>query len=967
MKPFNHLEGELRSLAELTLAGLKPLSRWERRFNGAVVRALEAGGLHTRVVQRRVRDGRRIQELLFSPASVCLDLYARRFTGTAVRADPATRRLEGRLFGYPSCCVESYVAGGYRRNSLPARDQEILFHWACPQCVITPLLLPAYRRIHDRFGAGMLTRRPRVRREPNRLNQRLVASRIRSVVSVLAATGTLAVGEIPPPDPHFQLKPPSEDRDGDFLTDAEELLLDQDGAHPDEDGNGVADGIDLAWALSQALDALPEQRMETEPFVVHHPTFGLGQCAVCGEAVNMGFLEVVHPMANGFVTLPYIARHFLEHGNLSYAGNEHSGRVDAAGLRALLQHNARVHFIPEPAGTDADQDGLRDHEETIFHTLPNDPDTDGNLNQDGHDLARTFLFRLKALPHVMRPEDGPADRPFIVEHPMDGYETCPQCGQNVVMDVWDVIQPRNGAVIRLSSMAVHYLTHGGFRWAGGQLLGGAGRVDPVHLEAVLSGEGDGHQLIVPHDGDGDLLTDDEESRLGSDQVLPDEDGNGVADGIDLAKSLAAQIEALPLKPQPDGVYREDHLLRGLELCAICGETVNMGHLTVGNPVAAVYARVPYIALHYLAHGSFSFEGDAHGLDRTDVKLLRDVLAASHGSHARLHDDDTDGDGLRDGEETRFGFSANAWDSDHDGVPDGFSLARKMWERLNQLPRTPAAAIHAVDHAMRGVVTCKVCGATINMGYLEVVNRAEAAGLIVPYLALHALEWGSFDFGETGRLNPRQLEIALAGDGSSHLIAMSEDADQDGLLASEEAAFGTLPAIADSDADGVLDGVEWARQLHARVTRLSADPALGTTHVCHHEAKCNAPCPVCGEEINCGFLEVINPWAGLSLGVPYLNLHFLAHGGFLPPEGVRTDPLLLDAILEPGVVIAIHDQQVSLRWKGLPGRTYHTFTAEEITGPWTPGPGFLGDGTDLILEPPREQASGRQFFKITSSE
>jgi hypothetical protein len=46
-------------------------------------------------------------------------------------------------------------------------------------------------------------------------------------------------------------------------------------------------------------------------------------------------------------------------------------------------------------------------------------------------------------------------------------------------------------------------------------------------------------------------------------------------------------------------------------------------------------------------------------------------------------------------------------------------------------------------------------------------------------------------------------------GCASEVVVDVDADQDGLLGSEEAALGTDPNAADSDGDGVDDGVELA--------------------------------------------------------------------------------------------------------------------------------------------------------------
>ena len=124
--PITNLGFELAYLSLLTKEGLKPLSRWEKNFTPGTEEALRSLGLETRVVERSVQSGKRLRELVFSPSDECLAEYADRFDRTAIRRDPASMRIEGRLFGYPSCCVEGFVARGYAKNALRRSDQRIL-------------------------------------------------------------------------------------------------------------------------------------------------------------------------------------------------------------------------------------------------------------------------------------------------------------------------------------------------------------------------------------------------------------------------------------------------------------------------------------------------------------------------------------------------------------------------------------------------------------------------------------------------------------------------------------------------------------------------------------------------------------------------------------------------------------------------------------------------------------------------
>ena len=139
---------QLAFLALLTLEEVKPLSRWEKPLPDGMPEALKELGLSIRRVRRTTSSGREIFETLFSMDTARPEEYAARFDGCAVDKNPDTQRLEGRLFGYPSCCVEAFIERPYTDNGLVREDQAILFHWACPGCKATPYLLVRYRALH---------------------------------------------------------------------------------------------------------------------------------------------------------------------------------------------------------------------------------------------------------------------------------------------------------------------------------------------------------------------------------------------------------------------------------------------------------------------------------------------------------------------------------------------------------------------------------------------------------------------------------------------------------------------------------------------------------------------------------------------------------------------------------------------------------------------------------------------------
>jgi hypothetical protein len=205
-------------------------------------------------------------------------------------------------------------------------------------------------------------------------------------------------------------------------------------------------------------------------------------------------------------------------------------------------------------------------------------------------------------------------------------------------------------------------------------------------------------------------------------------------------------------------------------------------------------------------------------------------------------------------------------------------------------------------------------------------------------------------------------MVLHGDGAAHLVRLPNDTDGDGLLDNEEAAFGGRSDTWDVNSNGVADGVEVARRFYQQINRLPTQPTTGTPYLVHYEANCVMPCPLCGIDVNCGSVELIYPWAGIRTNLSYVQLHFLERGSLAVSAQERIDPLLLDTILQPGVLVRSAGNDATLRWKGKPGRHYQIYTAADLLGVWTPGPVFTGDGTELSFTDPAINPQ-RKFYKI----
>ncbi len=152
LRALKAIDFELAYLALLTCEGLKPLSRWEKPIDEDGLELLHRIGLLTAQTRRKVKSGDEVVETIFSRSQACIGLYEQRFVNTSIDKSTQTQRFEGFLFGYPPCCIEQYIRHPYSRNDLQEKDQKILFHWACNNCIVTSLLLKAYKKVYNMLG-----------------------------------------------------------------------------------------------------------------------------------------------------------------------------------------------------------------------------------------------------------------------------------------------------------------------------------------------------------------------------------------------------------------------------------------------------------------------------------------------------------------------------------------------------------------------------------------------------------------------------------------------------------------------------------------------------------------------------------------------------------------------------------------------------------------------------------------------
>ncbi len=292
--------------------------------------------------------------------------------------------------------------------------------------------------------------------------------------------------------------------------------------------------------------------------------------------------------------------------------------------KALAADPPDLHQLP--VNMDADGDFLANGEEFAISYLPFDPDQNRNTAPDGIELANRCNSIIEKLPWESEQLDP--NQTYKWHTPAFGIESCEICGVQINMGPAGIVNPRLNLSVSFPLIALHYIEHGSFSYNG---TTHDGRVDVPLLLRVLETrfpyDPNEHQLPVDgNDFDDDLLTDNEELKAGYDLYDADQDDNLVPDGIELANQCKEIIDGLPLyEPGMTEICKKENLLRGLEWCDICKTSVNMGTVEIINPKLQLSTEFPFLTLHYMEHGSFSYSGDVHGKGRIDVALLVKTL------------------------------------------------------------------------------------------------------------------------------------------------------------------------------------------------------------------------------------------------------------------------------------------------------------------------------------------------------
>jgi hypothetical protein len=601
-----HNDFELYYLIELTKQKIKPLSRWEKPLADIVRKEIKKQGLHIDTIPRKTRFKRPVYETIFSTSSRYLDLYHRRFYNTSLKRGAGMQKLEGFLFGYPSCCVEQFIQKPYQKNSLNKQDQEILFHWACKDCQATAQLLPYYRTIYAQT----------MKWYNNSYAKNDKADAVKwhkKMIPAIAASLLLSLG-VAGENPHRLVIDNDLDEDG--LNYSEEFILGSDfknGFTQDADGH-VDDAAYFSLRFKTIIENLPKEMQTDRPYRIDHETWGLEVCSVCGEYVNMGYVTIVNPLRKMEIDIPYIGLHYLDSLCFSYDGEIHTGRINIDTLKQILLPYDPAHI--QPVEPDNDKDGLTDSDEYDFYFDPYTSDGDQDNVPDGAQMAEHLI---RIFPKLREVNDQ--IHSYVRFHYYRGIVYCPICGKIFNMGYVEITNPENGRHYNISFVDLHAMAHGNSFANYDQHIGAAALYRALKT----------HMLHINNDTDNDGLTDTDETNFNHDPKNPDTNQNGICDGQEIALYLALTISNLPTQPMLDKPYVLHHQMDGIVNCHICGEPLDMGFMEIYNPRINTVEpfRLSYYAYHFMQHGSFGYDFELESSYDLTTRRIDPVLLSQY--------------------------------------------------------------------------------------------------------------------------------------------------------------------------------------------------------------------------------------------------------------------------------------------------------------------------------------------------
>jgi len=305
------------------------------------------------------------------------------------------------------------------------------------------------------------------------------------------------------------------------------------------------------------------------------------------------------------------------------------------------------------------------------------------------------------------------------------------------------------------------------------------------------------------DTDGDGISDDGETMVGTDPNDWDTDDDGTPDGSEFAPEL---------DPDGDGVANgrdadsdNDALFDGTEQGFDCDNPATDKALGRCRPDADKgVAKSNPVRLDTDRGGVNDGSEDANLNGRVDAP-------ESDPSFGKASDDkvrDADGDGLSDDIEKTLRTDPSDGDTDDDGVPDGAEANPSEDTDLDRLVNV--LDVDSDDDALLDGTEwgkdCSAKGVALDRKHCR-ADADSGATKTSPLLRdtdRGGVRDGSEDGNLNGRLDPMETDPTTGHNADDGTVV---DSDRDGLSDGLERAIGTNPQDADSDDDGAPDGEE----------------------------------------------------------------------------------------------------------------------------------------------------------------
>lgn len=337
-------------------------------------------------------------------------------------------------------------------------------------------------------------------------------------------------------------------------------------------------------------------------------------------------------------------------------------------------------------------------------------------------------------------------------------------------------------------------------------------------------------------------------------------------------------------------------MRGQIQCPVCGDWENMGYVVLVNPMRNLELQLPYMALHFMEKGYFSY-GSSDAFERVDIDTLKRVIYPFDPEHMLPVENDLDDDGISNVYEDSLwmGYSADTEDYDNNGIIDGPQIAEELIRLFPKLNETPDGIHSHVKYKLTwGSEHCQICGSTHNMGTVEITNPENNRKYEMPILALHAMAHGSFAYDGTVHPDSMVDVIKLYRAMKTHALLITNDSDNDGLTDEEETYFGLNPEKIDSDNNGIGDAKSLALVFADSIKSLPDEVSSTHSYIEYLDMDGVHLCSVCGEKIPMGIMKIYNPLINTidPLEISYYAFHFLECGSF-SCEGAdnrRIDPI-----------------------------------------------------------------------------